>query len=89
MRRRYASASQRPVRLLPRWKETEMSEEQARAFRIMAVGYAVLRGLSEEVGPRAVRAMASGVLTEGDLARALGRAAIAAVDDEGEVERNG
>jgi hypothetical protein len=57
-----------------------MSEAQARSFRIMAVGYAVLRDLSDEVGPRAVRAMTSDELTEGDLARSLGRAALAAVE---------
>lgn len=53
-----------------------MSEAQANAFRIMAVGYAVLRELAEEIGPCGVRAMSVGI-TEGDLARSLGRAAIA------------
>lgn len=56
------------------------AESQARAFRTMAVGYAVMRDLSDEVGPDAVRAMTSDQLTEGDLARSLGRAALAAVE---------
>lgn len=57
-----------------------MSEAQARAFRIMAVGYAVMRDLSDAAGPDAVRAMIRDTLTEGDLARTLGRAALAAVE---------
>jgi len=57
-----------------------MSEGQARAFRIMAVGYAVLRDLSESIGPEAVRAIFCDTLTDGDLARTLGRAALAAVE---------
>lgn len=61
-----------------------MSEAQIRAFRIMAVGYAVLRELSEDIGPPVLTG-----INEGDLAKSLGRAAIAAVDATAEVQRNG
>ena len=56
-----------------------MSEAQAKEFRILAVGYAVMRELAEETGPVATRALTASFGAE-TMARSLGRAAIAAVD---------